>query len=94
MALDPDTDSSDDTSVEGDDVQPEVDGPLPQFSDGLNNDFAAVEPDVAEAESLGGLLTAAETREIVCIGRALPIGWRRDDDGNDGLIRRSVWTHP
>ena len=66
----------------------------PKFGDVTDVDFAAVEPDVAGAEFLGGFPTPAETREIVCDGRAPLAGWRRDDFGSNGLIRRSVWTPP
>ena len=65
------------------------------FGDGSpSTDFAAIEPDVAEAEEIGLQPTPAETREIVHDGRSPPIGWRRDDFGTEGVIRRSVWTPP
>ena len=81
------TGSSDYVQLEVDGARLEEDGRLPKFGDGIDRtptfgegtDFAAVEPDVAEAESFGGMPTPAETREIVSDGRATLACWRRDD---------------
>ena len=86
MALDPDC-------GEASEGESSEDGP-PKFGDGVDTDFAAINPDVDEAEFTGDQLTAAENREIVCDGRTPPSGWRRDDFGSNGIIRRIAWTPP
>ena len=83
MAIEPDLEEQVDVDVDA----------TPAFGDGSpSTDFAAIELNVAEAEEIGLQPTPAETREIVCDGRSPPVGWRRDDFGTEGVIRRSVWT--
>ena len=83
-------------------IEPDVETPVdvdadatPTFGDDSPpTDFAAIDLDVAEANEVGFQPTPTETSEIVSDGRPPPVGWRRDDFASDGIIRRSVWTHP
>ena len=93
MAIDPDIE---DAQLSADDQPPQFgDNQSPQLvttHDSANTDFAAVEPDVDEAAFIGETPSAAERREIVCDGRAPLAGWRSDDFGSGGIIRRFVWA--
>ena len=90
MALDPDNENDDDDNNDDPNATPV----LHEDGDGINADYDAVEPDVADAATLGDQPTAAEEKEIVTDGRAPPTGWRRDDFPLSGPVRRTVWTPP
>ena len=57
------------------------------------DDFASLEPDVAETASLGAKPAPVEASELISNGRAPP-AWRRYDIPPKGPVRRSVWTPP
>ena len=62
----------------------------PELHDG---GYAVVKPDVADVAELGSTPPAEVVAELVCDGRAPPIGWRRDEFPAGGpVIRKTVWA--
>ena len=60
----------------------------------LEQPFSAVEPDLKEAEQMPAGLTPEEARELPTASQAPPTGWRRDDFGKNGTIRRTAYAPP